>query len=111
MDWISNERRKGDIDKKYAIIAECCETIGNSSFGRTVMDKTKHKDAKYGDEIKFNKSKNKWTFYNSDKYDNVYEIILNKKCIKQNMPLQIGCSVFDDSKLKMYSFYYDCIDK
>jgi len=27
------------------------------------------------------------------------------------MPLQIGCSVFDDSKLKMYQFYYDCIDK
>jgi len=27
------------------------------------------------------------------------------------MPLQIGCSVFDDSKLKMHQFYYDCIDK
>jgi len=27
------------------------------------------------------------------------------------LPLQIGCSVFDDSKLKMYNFYYDCIDK
>jgi len=27
------------------------------------------------------------------------------------MPLQIGCSVVDDSKFKMYSFYYDCIDK
>jgi len=26
------------------------------------------------------------------------------------MPLQVGCSVFDDSKLKMYQFYYDCID-
>jgi len=75
------------------------------------MDKTKHKDVRYGDETKFNKCKNKLTFYNSDKYENVYEIILNKKCIKQNMPLQIGCSVFDDSKLKMYSFYYDCIDK
>jgi len=27
------------------------------------------------------------------------------------MPLQIGCSVFGDSKFKMFSFYYDCIDK
>jgi len=27
------------------------------------------------------------------------------------MSLQIGCSVFDDSKFKMYQFYYDCIDK
>jgi len=111
MNWVSDERRKGDIDKKYAIISECCETIGNSSFGRTIMDKNKHKYIKYGDEIKFNKCKNKFTFHNSDKYENVYEIVLNKKSIKQNMPLQVGCSVFDDSKLKMYQFYYDCIDK
>jgi len=27
------------------------------------------------------------------------------------MPLQTNCSVFDDSKLKMYQLYYDCIDK
>jgi len=79
MNWVSDERRKGDIDQKYAIIAECCKTIGNSSFGRTIMDKNKHKDIKYGDEIKFNKCKNKFTFYNCDKYHNVYEIILNKK--------------------------------
>jgi len=43
--------------------------------------------------------------------DDVYEIILTKKIITQNMPLQIGCSVFDDSKLRMYEFYYDCVDK
>jgi len=107
MNWVSDERRKGDIDQKYLIIAECCKTIGNSSFGRTIINKNKHEDIRYGDEIKFNKCKNKFTFYNSDKYDNVYEIILNKKSIKQNMPLQVGCSVFDDSKLKMYQFYYD----
>jgi len=75
------------------------------------VDTNRHKDVRYGDEIKFNKCKNKFTFYNSDKYDNVYEIVLNKKSIKQNMSLQVGCSVFDDSKLKMYQFYYDCIDK
>jgi len=27
------------------------------------------------------------------------------------MPLQIGCSVFDDTKLRIYEFYYDCVDK
>jgi len=82
MNWVSDERRKGVIDQKYAIIAECCKTIGNSSFGRTIMDKNKHKDIKYGDETKFNKCKIKFTFYNSDKYENVYEIVLNKESIK-----------------------------
>jgi len=75
MNWVSDERRKGDIDQKYAIIAECYRTIENSSFGRTIIDKNKHKDIKYGDETEFNKCKNKFTFYNSDKYENVYEIV------------------------------------
>jgi len=53
----------------------------------------------------------KWNFHDADRYDDVYEIILTKKSIRQNMPQHIGCSVFDDSKLRMYEFYYDCVDK
>jgi superoxide dismutase len=34
-----------------------------------------------------------------------------KKKVKQDMPIQVGCSVFDDSKLRMHQFYYHCIDK
>jgi len=94
MDWVSDKRRKGDIDLKYMIIAECCKTIGNSSFGRTVMDKSKHKNVKYANKTKFNQYKNKWTFHDSDKFNDVYKVILNKKSIRQNLPLQIGCSVF-----------------
>jgi len=71
MEWVSDERRKGDIDQKYRIIAECCKTIGNSSFGRTVMDKNKHKNVKYSNESKFNKYKNRWTFYDSEKFNDV----------------------------------------
>jgi len=111
MEWVSDERIKGDIDNKYAIITEFCKTIGNSNFGRTVMDKNKHKNVKYGNEAKYMKFKNKWNFHDADKYGDVYEIILSKKSIRQNMPLQIGCSVFDDSKLSLHQFYYDCVDK
>jgi len=71
----------------------------------------KHKNVKYGNETKFNQYKHKWIFHDSDQFNDVYEIILNKKSIRQNLPLQIGCSVFETSKLKMYSFYYDFIDK
>jgi len=81
------------------------------SFGRTVMDKNKHKNIKYGNEAKYNECKNKWNFHDADKYDDVYEIMISKKSVRQNMSLQIGYSVFDDFKLKMYQFYYDCVDK
>jgi hypothetical protein len=29
----------------------------------------------------------------------------------QNIPIQVACSIYDDSKLKMSSFYYDCVSK
>jgi len=63
INWVSDERRKGDIDQKYMNFAECCKTIDNASFGRTVMNKNKHKNVKYGNEFKYNQSKIKWTFY------------------------------------------------
>jgi len=75
------------------------------------MDKSKHKNVKYANELKFNQYKNNWLFHDSDDFNDVYEIILIKKSIRQNLPLQIGCSVFENSKLNMYSFYYDFIDK
>jgi len=46
------------------------------------MDKSKHKNVKYANETKFNQYKNKWTFHDSVKFNDVYEVILNKKSIK-----------------------------
>src|SRR5271165_3244992 len=39
MNWVSDERRKGDVDEKYAVISEGSKIVGNSAFGRTGMDK------------------------------------------------------------------------
>ena len=63
VDWVSDERRKGDVDTKYAIIAEAAKTVGNSAFGRTIMNKNKHKKTQFCDKKKFNKLKQKDTFY------------------------------------------------
>jgi hypothetical protein len=111
MDWVTNERRKGDIDLKYAIIADAAKTVGNSAFGRTGMDKNKHKKVKFCDEIQFNRAKNNYFYYDAEEYSGIYVVVKRSKTVLQNMPIQIACSVFDDSKLRMLQFYYDCIDK
>ncbi len=111
MEWVSDERRKGDVDTKYAIIADGAKTVGNSAFGRTIMNKNKHKTTKFCDKTKFKKWACKSNFYDASHRDGLYEVTLNKRNIHQNMPLQIGCVVFDYSKLRMLQFYYDCIDK
>jgi hypothetical protein len=111
MDWVSDERRKGDVDEKYAIIADGAKTVGNSAFGRTGMDKNKHKKVKFCNEIQFNRAKNNYFFYDAEEYNGIYEVIKKPKTVKQNMPIQIAFSVYDDSKLRMLQFYYDCVDK
>ncbi|UMM32809.1 hypothetical protein L5515_006485 [Caenorhabditis briggsae] len=111
MDWVSDERRKGDVDSKYAIISEGAKLVGNSAFGRTGMDKNKHKKVSFCNEVQFNRAKNDYFYYDAEEYNGVYEVTKRTRKVKQNMPLQIACSVYDDSKLRMLKFYYDCIDK
>jgi len=73
-DWVSDERRKGDVDTIYAIIADCAKTVGNSAFGRTIMNKNKHKKTQFCDEKKFNQIKCKPTFYDATEYNGVFII-------------------------------------
>ena len=39
---VAQARLEGDIDKEKALIAEMNKLIGNSSYGRTIMNKEKH---------------------------------------------------------------------
>jgi len=75
------------------------------------MDKTKHKNCKYVDEKQFNKMKNDFWFYDAEEYGDKFEVIMTKKSIKQDIPVQVGYGILQDAKLKMLQFCYDCVDK
>ena len=111
MDKVSEERRKGDTDEKYKIIGEMWKLVGNSAFGRTGMNKNKHKNVKYCTEMQFNRKKYDFFYYDVNIYGDVYEVFSNKKKIRQNIPIQVAASIYDDSKRRMLEFYYDCVDK
>jgi hypothetical protein len=108
---VSDERRKGDADPDYAPIAEMWKLVGNSAFGRTGMNKNKFKRTVYGDEKLYNKHICTTWFKDATQYDDLYEISLSKRTVRQNIPIQIALSIYDDSKLLMSRFYYDCVDK
>ncbi|KAL4109296.1 hypothetical protein PRIC1_000998 [Phytophthora ramorum] len=57
MEAVSNARREGDVDKSKAMIAEMMKLVGNSAFGRSGMDMSKHKVVKYESNDKAIKSK------------------------------------------------------
>lgn len=111
MEKVSDERRKGDIDPDHAIIAEMWKLVGNSAFGRTGMNKKKFSKTVYGNEDKYNKEVCSYLFKDANEYGKTFEITKSLTQIKQDIPIQVACSIYDDAKLKMTQFYYDCIDK
>ncbi|GMF29733.1 unnamed protein product [Phytophthora lilii] len=54
---VSNARREGDFDKSKAMIAEMMKLVGNSAFGRSGMDMSKHKEVTYESSDKAIKNK------------------------------------------------------
>ena len=111
VEFVSNERRNGDRDDCYAIIAESAKLVGNSAYGRTAMNKSKFKNVKFVNEKQFNRAKNSYFFYDADQHGESYEVSSNPRTVKQNIPIQVAFSVLDYAKLRMLEFYYDCIDK
>jgi len=110
MNEVSDARRAGDADPNKKILAETMKLFGNSAYGYTVMNKEKHSDVKYCGESKIDKHINNPRFKDLNTLNNQqYEVMRQKKKIKMNLPIQIGCAVYQLAKLRMLEFYYDFI--
>ena len=49
-DAVSNARRAGDADPSKAIIADTMKLVGNSSYGKTITNKERHRQVKFCDD-------------------------------------------------------------
>ncbi|ETI31222.1 hypothetical protein F443_21775 [Phytophthora nicotianae P1569] len=79
MEQVSDARREGDTDKDKAMIAEMMKLIGNAAFGRSGMDKSKHKDVKYENKS----AKIRWivekpNFYDVEELNGSFEVSLKR---------------------------------
>ena len=110
-ELVSDERRKGDIDSDYKIIGYEIKNIGNSGYGRTSMNKSKHASTTFCDLKKYKKSLNTPYFKDAEQYNVVFEIQKRKKITTQNMPIQISAAILAYAKLRMLEFYYDFLNK
>jgi hypothetical protein len=111
VDDVSNARRDGDVKPELEIIAETMKLLGNSSYGYTVMNKEKHVKVAFCADDKVAKHINDPFFKDLNELNGQNEIIKTKRVVQLNIPLQIGCAVYQLAKLRMLAFYYDFIDK
>ena len=111
MKLISDARRSGDVDNALSFFADTMKLIGNSAFGSTGMEKSKHINVKMVRDNIAKKLRNTFQFKQDTEYDGFIESISCKKKIMQNIPFQVTFAVYQLAKLKILQFYYDCIDK
>lgn len=48
-------------------------------------------------------------FKDANQYGDIFEITQDVKTTTQDVPIQVACSIYDDAKLLMSQFYYDCV--
>ena len=103
---VSNARRAGDKDPDQAIIADTMKLLGNSSYGKTITNKERHRDVKYCDDKEASKLVNDSHFRVLTPLDeNTNEVEMSKKKIKLDLPLHIGFFVYQYAKKRMLEFY------
>ena len=109
---VSDARRAGDIDPSKAIIADTMKLVGNSSYGKTITNKERHRQVKFCNDDEASKLINSSFFRQLDIIDDdTYEVQSSKKNIKLDLPSQVGFFVYQYAKLRMLQFYYDFLDK
>ena len=119
VDTVSDARRGGDVDINKKMFGEMMKLVGNSFFGRSGMDMTKHKATSYihvDDEEKLTKEIESNQYEDFDqmpktKLGDVYEMTKKKRRIKFNNPIHMSIAIYQLAKLRMLEFYYDCVDK
>ena len=111
-EFVSSARRQGDKDDSQKILGETAKLVGNSGFGRFIMDVSRHNDVVYEEEDgKVSRAINSFFFQDLEELpEDVYEIKSAKKTIKYDLPIQIGFFVFQYAKLRMLQFYYECVN-
>ncbi|EEY68553.1 chromodomain protein, putative [Phytophthora infestans T30-4] len=111
MEAVSNARREGDVDKSKAMIAEMMKLVGNSAFGRSGMDMSKHKEVKYESSDKAIKNKiEHFTFHGLEELNDACEITMKKRRLNNKNPVHLSIAIYQLAKLRMLQFYYDCIN-
>ncbi|KAG2809600.1 hypothetical protein PC113_g23859 [Phytophthora cactorum] len=93
------------------MIAEMMKLVGNSAFGRSGMDMSKHKEIKYESSDKAIKNKiEHFTFHGLEELNDACEIIMKKRRLKNKNPIHLSIAIYQLAKLRMLQFYYNYID-
>jgi hypothetical protein len=92
-------------------VAETTKLEDNSSYGKTVTNKEHHTEVLYCQEHQVSRHLVDSSFRRCNQLDEkTFELEMSKKTIRLDLPMKIGCFVYQYSKLRMLQFYYDFVN-
>jgi len=105
---VSEARRAGDSNPSKAVLAESQKLHGNSSYGKCMTNKEKHREVHYCNRSGVTKFINSHVFQRLNIItDDLYEVECLKKSVEEDLPLQISVFVYGYAKLRMLEFYFN----
>jgi len=108
---VSDARRAGDADPSKSILAESSKLMGNSSYGKKISGKCKHRVVSYCNDETVNDAINNKRFTQLNLLSNdLYKVKSFKETVKLDLPLQIEFFVYGYAKLRILQFYCDFLD-
>ena len=113
-DEVTEARRLGDKDSSKKMISDSSKLMGNSAYGRTLLDIESHLNVTFHHSDKGDVSQlvNDRHFRQLEELgDDLVEIQSAKQLLKFNVPIQIGFMVLNYAKLALLKFYYDFLLK
>ena len=112
-DVVTSNRLKGMLENKE-ILASTFKLLGNSAYGKTLENKSKHTKVLYTDTKEYESCVCNPLFKKStplDEEQSLFEVEMSPDKIVWDLPMQIGFFVYQYAKLRMLEFYYDFILK
>ena len=114
-DKVSDARRQGDVDARYAITGQNCKLIGNSGYGKLLTQKKAFTQPHYVDAIGASRLVNRKRFRKLNclgtEKDDLYEVELAPNKIVEDLPHHIAFMVYQYAKLRLLQLRYDFMDK
>jgi hypothetical protein len=93
-EMVPDARRAGDAAISLAVVAEAMKLVGNSSYGRAAMNKSKHKKVMFSsDNAEVDNQIEHFLFKDIEELEGGYEISHRKRDIKLNNPIHIAVAV------------------
>ena len=115
-DWlvekVTEERRKGDVDKNKALFADMFKLLGNSAYGKFIENLEDQTNITYTKNEKVvDRTLRSVFFSDTNEIGEAYELKSRKQRVTIDRPFHASIEVYQLAKLRMLEFYYDFLDR